>query len=566
MPIRILGISGSAADSAACLMEDGVVVAAVEEERLTRIKHIGGFPKKSVDWILKRIDSDPVKALRLVDHIAFHCDPRLYISRRIPRFLMNLFRAPADNAFSILDEIRKFATLYRNQIKIPFSGKRVHLIEHHLNHAASAFYSEDWNEAAILTMDYVGESTCTMTALGRGNRIEKIMEISFPHSLGALYSYITQWLGFQPHSDEYKVMGLAPYGSPKLVDSFRRFVSLKNNGSYKIDLKQFDWWFKRYSTEQTPFGKRFGPRRKDEPITSLHEDIAFAMQKVLEETVLHIATHLKKRTGSERLCLAGGVALNCVSNGVLQRSGIFKEVSVCPASHDAGLSIGAAMYLHHIILNNDTPRAPIRDVYWGPEYSDKEIEEFFSECKIKAKRSDNPSIEAAEAIANGKVVGWFQGREEFGPRALGSRSILADARKAEMKDIVNRCIKFREPFRPFAPACILEEAHKWFEIPEGAELPFMLFVHPVRSEKRNLIPAITHVDGTARIQTVSNKAHPRYRAMLEEFKKLTGVPMVLNTSFNVKGEPIVSSPADALRCFYSTGMDRLVIGNFILDK
>lgn len=568
---RILGISGSAADAAACLLVDGEIVGAIEEERITRVKHIGGFPTRSIKWLAGRM-GEPSRArltaefMKGVDAIGFHCDPRLHMTRRLPRYARNIGRAPADSLFSMIDEIRKFASLKRNQIDVPFEGKKVHLIEHHMNHAASVYHFYGWDDAAILTMDYIGESTSTLLAHGQGNRIKKLAEIPFPHSLGALYSYITQWLGFQPHSDEYKVMGLAPYGRPRYVDQFRKFIVLGKNGTYRIDLSRFDWWFRRYGTENTAFGKAFGERRRNGEITEHHEDVAFAMQKLLEETVLHIATHLRSRTGSERLGLAGGVALNSVANGVLERSGLFKEVEACPASHDGGLAIGAALHVHHAIRGETSGRRPIGHVYWGPSYDDEAIDEFLKESKIEARRISDPAGEAAKAIEAGKVVGWFQGSEEFGPRALGSRSILADPRRAEMKDIVNRCIKFREPFRPFAPSCLAEESHNWFEVPAGRHLPYMLFVHPVRPAMRQKIPAVTHVDGTARIQTVSRESNPLYHDLISAFFRKTGVPIVLNTSFNVKGEPIVSTPADAVRCFYSTGLDLLFIGKRVLAK
>jgi len=561
--MNVLGIGGYSHDSAAALVCDGKLVAAVAEERLTRVKHQGGVPHKAVKYCLDAagLTADDI------DHIGCYMRPFLRVGRRLPYRLTQMFRSPVYSAGYMAYEL-VHNTLYAHGMR-GLRGKKtkLHFMEHHPAHAASAFLVSPFEEAALLCIDYVGEFAATWTGVGRGTAIERLHTRSYPHSLGVFYSAITDYLGFLRASDEYKVMGLASYGEPAHLDDFRKIVRLRPDGWYDIDLS---WLVCHYAPgSQTgyfskKFIDRFGPpRRKGEPIKRHHMDIAASAQRVLEEAVMALAQRLHADTGLKRLCMGGGVALNCSMNGRLLRESPFREIFVQPAAGDDGIAIGAAFQLYHRLTGQ--PRSfTMRDARLGPQYTHHEIEGFLESAKIPYENVPNIEQRTAQLIADGNIVGWLQGRAEFGPRALGARSILADPTRADMRDLLNTHVKHREDFRPFAPSCLEERAYEFFD--GCASSPFMLFVYPVRTDKQPQLPAITHVNGTARVQTVARETDPRYWQLIREFEKLRGVPMVLNTSFNVMGEPIVTSPADAVRCFYTTGMDALVMGNCVVVK
>jgi len=445
--------------------------------------------------------------------------------------------------------------------------KDVLMIEHHLSHAASSFLVSPFQEAAILTIDGVGEWAVATYGIGRQNQIELLKEQRFPHSLGLLYNAFTYYLGFEVNSDEYKVMGLAPYGKPTYVDLiFKELVGLKEDGSFQLNMKYFPYDHALSMINQKFFSLfQLFPRLPSEPIEQKHMDIAASVQKATEEIMLKMARHLHRESSSPNLCLAGGVALNCVANGRILRESGFRKLFIQPASGDAGGAVGVAAYVYCTLLNN--PRNFVWEhAFWGPEFSDPEIEQFLKERNLPYQKASQAKLiaSAARLLTQGKVIGWFQGRMEFGPRALGNRSILADPRNPEMKDIVNKKIKFREEFRPFAPAILEERVSDYFEI--DCPSPYMLLVAQVRPEKKGKIPAVTHVEGSARIQTVNQTQSSLFYSVLQEFERLTGCPVLLNTSFNLKGEPIVCTPQDAYFTFIRSGLDYLIMGSFILDK
>ncbi len=561
--MNILGIGGYSHDSAAALVVDGRLVAAVAEERLTRVKHQGGVPLQAARFCLESAGL----SLDDVDHIGCYMRPLLRVGRRLPYRFTQMLRSPAYSAGFMAYELAHNALYVLNMRGLRGRKARLHFMEHHPAHAASAFLVSPFEQAALLTLDYIGEFAVTWMGVGEGTRIRRLRQMRYPNSLGVFYSAITDYLGFLRASDEYKVMGLASYGEPEYLDEFRRIIRLRKDGRYAIDLSWAAWHYlpgSRCGYLSQKFIQRFGaPRKKGEPIEQRHMNLAASAQRVLEEAVLHLARHLHEQTGMKRLCMAGGVALNCSMNGRLRREGPFDEIFVQPAAGDDGIAIGAAFQLHHALTG--APRAfEMRDACLGPEFSNEEIRHELEMAKLPYETP--PSVEArvADLLAEGKIVGWFQGRMEFGPRALGARSILADPTRPDMKDLLNRYVKHREEFRPFAPSVLEERASEFF--PGCTRSPFMLFVYPVAKEKQALVPGITHVDGTARVQTVSRAAQPRYYRLIEEFERRRGVPMVINTSFNVMGEPIVNTPGDAIRCFFSTGMDALALGDYVLVK
>lgn len=561
--MNILGIGGYSHDSAAALVCDGRLVAAVAEERLTRVKHQGGVPRRAVQYCLDAagITADDV------DHIGCYMRPLLRLGRRIPYRLRHALRHPVWSGGYIAYEFVHNALYAHGMRGLRGKNTRLYFMEHHPAHAASAFLVSPFEEAALLCTDYVGEYAATWTGVGRGTDIRRIRARNYPHSLGVFYSGMTDYLGFLRASDEYKVMGLASYGEPAYLDEFSKIIRPRPDGSYRADLS----WFQchvvpgsRCGYFSEKFLRRFGPpRRKGEPVEQRHMDLAASAQRLVEEVVLGLAKRLHQDTGLNRLCMAGGVALNCAMNGRLLREGPFDEVFVQPAAGDDGIAIGAAFQLHHRLTGAGRGFV-MRDARLGPQFSNEEIRRFLDGAKIPYETSGNIESAAARLIAAGHIVGWFQGRMEFGPRALGGRSILADPTRPDMKDLLNKHVKHREDFRPFAPSCLAERAGEFFE--GCGESPFMLFVHRVRPEKRDTLPAITHVDGTARVQTVAREVDPRFYGLIEAFERLRGVPVVLNTSFNVMGEPIVCTPAEAVRCFYSTGMDALVMGDCVVRK
>jgi len=561
--MNILGIGGYSHDSAAALVCDGQLVAAVAEERLTRVKHQGGVPRKAVRHCLETAGLTPDD----IDHIGCYMRPFVRLARRLPYRMTQMPRSPVYSAGYMAYEVAHNALYWYGMRGLCGRKTRLHFMEHHPAHAASAFLVSPFDHAALLSIDYVGEYTATWAGVGVGTKLERLRTRNYPHSLGVFYSAITDYLGFLRASDEYKVMGLASYGEPEFDEDFRKIIRLRPDGWYDVDLS---WMVCHYAPGSRcgyfskKFVNRFGPpRRKGEAIEERHRNIAASAQRLLEDAVLRLATRLHQDTRLTQLCLAGGVALNCSMNGRLLRESPFEAIYVQPAAGDDGIAIGAAYQLHHRLTG--APRSFVmQDARWGPQYSDEVIRGFLDSAKLAYTTVDDIEAYTARLIAEGRIVGWFQGRAEFGPRALGARSILADPTRPEMKDLLNRYVKHREDFRPFAPSCLEERAGEYFT--NCTRSPFMLFVYPVEADKRGRVPAVTHVNGTARVQTVSKAVDPRYYRLIQEFEKLRGVPMVLNTSFNVMGEPIVNSPADAVRCFYTTGIDALVLGDYVLTK
>lgn len=590
----ILGISAFYHDSAAALLGDGAIIAAAQEERFTRKKHDACFPRNSIAYCLAEANI----SLESVDYIAFYDKPFLKFER-----ILETYVAFAPRGFSsfrmaipvwlreklflkdlLIKELSTFANEYD-------WGSRLRFSEHHLSHAASAFFPSPFEKAAILTMDGVGEWATTSLAIGCGNKLEVTKEIHFPHSLGLLYSAFTSYIGFKVNSGEYKLMGLAPYGSPKYVEKiFSHLIDLKTDGSFRLDQSYFNYCTGLTMTSHK-FHDLFGgsPRKADEPLTQHHMDLAASIQAATEEIVLRLTGAIRDETGIENVCLAGGVALNCVANGKVLRDRKFKNIWIQPAAGDAGGALGAALAIHHIHLGQPrvaTGKDKMQGSYLGPRYEQSDIEKRLSDvgAKFIALNDEKLFHTCAKTLADGKALGWFQGRMEFGPRALGGRSILGDARSPTMQSLLNLKVKYRESFRPFAPSVLREDVSDWFEHNEDS--PYMLLVANVvgkrcrqMSEKeqalfgieklnvpRSEIPAATHVDYSARIQTVHADTNPRYHDLITAFKILTGCPVLVNTSFNVRGEPIVCTPEDAFRCFMGTEIEALAIGNCFLVK
>lgn len=593
---KILGLSFFYHDSAAALLVDGVPVAMAQEERFSRKKHDSGFPKGAVAFVLDQGGVSPQD----IDWIVFYEKPFLKLERIFKTFFATFPVTPFVFAHGIKNVFT--SKLWIRQIiakELGVAPNKILFSEHHLSHGASAFFASPYEEAAVLTIDGVGEWACTTIGRGRGNRIEILKEIHFPHSLGLLYSTFTAFLGFEVNEGEYKVMGMAPYGTPRYVDKVRKLITFSPDGSYQLNLDYFDFHRSDRRTFSRKFEKLFGKPR--DPVSKFftratgwpsyfgekpegevwerlaeeqehYADIAASLQFVLEEAVVGLARLAYELTGYERLCYAGGVALNCVANAKIMREIPFTEIFVQPAAGDAGGALGGALAVSSIALGEQ--RAFLQEhVYYGKSYTDEEIRAVLEKENIPYQYvvSEEELIEfITSQLAAGKVIGWLHGRFEWGPRALGSRSILADPRHADMKDIVNTKIKFREPYRPFAPSVLAEHAYEFFEMPENvprhSPFAYMLYVVPVRQAKRKEIPAVTHVDGTARPQLVWKDISPRYWKLINRFYKKTGVPLLLNTSFNLRGEPIVNTPADALSTFLRSGIDLLVMENFIVLK
>ena len=562
-PTYVLGLSCFYHDSAAALLKDGVVIAAGQEERFSRKRHDSGFPEKAIQYVLHAAG---IKADEL-DAVGFYDKPLLKFERMLSTYVATFPRS--FNSFRKamplwLHEKLWVPSIIRKQLK-PYAGP-ILFAEHHMSHAASCFLPSPFEEAAILTVDGVGEWATASFGVGRGSDITLFKEIRFPHSLGLLYSAFTYYLGFKVNSAEYKVMGLAPYGKPVHFERIMRdMVHLNEDGSFKLDMKYFSYDYGLRMTNRA-FDEFFGgpPRKPESWMTEREFDIAASVQKVCEEVVLKMVRHLHQETGLDRLCMAGGVALNCVANGRVIRETKIKELWVQPAAGDAGGAVGVAHYIYNTL--NKRPRAAAwKHAYLGPEFGDAEIRRFLDEAGAKYETLPDGELvkRTAELISESNVIGWFQGRMEFGPRALGGRSILADPRDAKMRDTLNMKIKFREGFRPFAPSVLLDKASEWFEI--DCDSPYMLLVAQVREGKRT-IPSVTHVDNSARLQTVTRDEAPLYYDLIREFERITGVPILINTSFNVRGEPIVCTPRDAYLCFMRTNMDQLVLGHQLLDK
>jgi carbamoyltransferase len=589
MPTTILGISAYYHDSAACLVRDGEIVAAAQEERFTRKKHDAGFPTHAVEYCLR----EGGLAAAAVDHVGFYDKPLLKFERLLENYCATAPRG-LRSFLTAMPVWLKEKLFTRDQVRKALGGYEgsVMFAEHHESHAASAFYPSPFAEAAVLTMDGVGEWATSSYGIGRGKDLELLAELHYPHSLGMLYSAFTYYTGFKVNSGEYKVMGLAPYGRAKYVDVILdKLVRLKDDGSFKLNMDYFNYAHGLTMTNGA-FDRLFGgpPRKPESHITQREMDLAASVQVVTEEIMLRMARHVHRETGMADLCLAGGVALNCVGNGRLLREGPFERLWIQPAAGDAGGAVGVALAIYHKVLGNERRHRSEGDgmngSYLGPSYSDDEIAAFIASAgAVAEKLSPSELIDrTARLLAEEKVVGWLQGRMEFGPRSLGNRSILGDARSRKMQSVMNLKIKFRESFRPFAPSVLREHLSDWFEL--DVDSPYMLLVAPVRADRRipmteaeqhlfgieklnvprSTVPAITHVDYSARIQTVHRETNPTYHALLSRFHQLTGCPVLVNTSFNVRGEPIVCTPRDAYLCFMRTEMDDLVLGPYLLEK
>jgi carbamoyltransferase len=591
--MRVLGISAYYHDSAAALVQDGAIVAAAQEERFSRKKHDARFPVHAVGYCLQQSGG----GLDCIDRVVFYDKPFLKFERLLETYLAFAPRGFRSFRMAIplwLREKLFLKDLLIKALRLLDGGARWNgellFSEHHLSHAASAFFPSPFEQALVLTMDGVGEWATTSAAIGRGHSLEVFKEIHFPHSLGLLYSAFTYYTGFKVNSGEYKVMGLAPYGEPRYVDRiFEHLIDVKDDGSFRLDMSHFD-----YCTGLTMTNAKFdtlfdGPARKPEQrLTQRHLDLAASLQAATEQVVLKLTRALQQETGQRNLCLAGGVALNCVANGKVLRDGRFDRIYIQPAAGDAGGALGAALAGYH--LQMDQPRRidgdAMQGAYLGPAFAQDDIERRLAAVGARFERLDDGALIDAcvDGLAHGKALGWFQGRMEFGPRALGGRSIIGDARSPSMQKALNLKVKYRESFRPFAPSVLRERVSDWFEL--DADSPYMLLVADVvKSRRRDMtaaenalfgidklnvprsdIPAVTHVDYSARIQTVHRETNPRYHALLSAFEQRTGCPVLVNTSFNVRGEPIVGSPEDAFRCFMGTELDALAIGNCYLRK
>ena len=592
----ILGISAFYHDSAACLIQDGVIVAAAQEERFTRKKHDPRFPANAARYCIAEAGIRPES----IDHVVFYEKPFVKFERLLETYLAFAPRGFRSFASAmplwIKDKLFQKSLLISDLtstfgVDAPWREKLL-FSEHHLSHAASAYYPSPFDRAAVLTLDGVGEWTTTSLAVGKGNALDVLKEIHFPHSLGLLYSAFTYYTGFKVNSGEYKVMGLAPYGKPKYAALIKdKLLDIHEDGSFQLDMRYFNYCTGLTMTNGK-FHDLFGgpPRTSETALTQREMDLAASIQSVTEEVVVKLAKGIAKETGETKLCLAGGVALNCVANGVLLRENIFKNIWIQPAAGDAGGALGAALAVWHKVHDqarvDHHGRDPMQGAYLGPSFSDAEIATALNDCGAVYHQLDSAQLidRVAQALSQGKAVGWMQGRMEFGPRALGGRSIIADPRSPSMQKQLNLKVKYRESFRPFAPSVLSAHVAEWFEHEQDS--PYMLLVAAVKERRRrpmttaekNLfgidklniprssIPAVTHVDYSARIQTVHQDTNPKYYAVIDRFRALTGCPLVVNTSFNVRGEPIVCTPEDAFRCFMGTGLDVLVVGDFLLIK
>ena len=594
--MNILGISAYYHDSAACLLKNGEIIAAAQEERFTRKKHDSNFPTHAINYCLKEAQIVASE----IDNVVFYEKPFVKFERLLetylafaPRGFLSFIKAmPLWVKYKLFQKSLIIKEL-QNTLSPKVNWKdRLLFSEHHLSHAASAFYPSPFKRAAVLTLDGVGEWTTTSLAVGKDRDLKVIKEIHFPHSLGLLYSAFTYYTGFKVNSGEYKVMGLAPYGKPKYTKLIKeKLITIASDGSFKMDMSYFNFATGLTMTNNK-FNKLFGgpPRLPETKLTQRDMDIAASIQKVTEDIILRIAKNIAKETGERNLCLAGGVALNCVANGILLREKIFENIWIQPAAGDAGGALGAALTVWHMNQNGERnlKKNPdsMKGSYLGPEFSDSEIKNQLKSCGavFKKFKKDDLIDSVVSALVKKKAVGWMQGRMEFGPRALGARSIIADPRHSEMQKQLNLKVKYRESFRPFAPSVLSEHVSEWFELDENS--PYMLIVAGVKKQKlrkmttreenlfgieklnikRSSIPAITHVDYSARIQTVHKNLNPFFHALISGFKEKTGCPLIINTSFNIRGEPIVCSPKDAFKCFMGTNLDLLAIGTYLLFK
>jgi carbamoyltransferase len=574
--VYILGLNAYHGDSAASIFKDGLLIAAIEEERIQRIKHWSGFPGESIKFCLSECGIE----IKDVDYIAISRDPSANVYKKITHSLKNSinFKILKDRLHNT-KKITSLRSELANLFSVPEGDikAKIYNVEHHRAHMASAFFASPFEESAILSIDGFGDFTSTMTGAGKGKKIEVLDSVTYPHSVGVFYTAFTQYLGFENYGDEYKVMGLSPYGKPILVEKVKDVILFKSNGLFTINKKYFkhpkegvsmSWEggspfveniFSDYMIEV--FGKA---RSKDEEITQFHKDLASSIQKVTEELIFHILNHLQKKTGMKNICIAGGVAQNSVANGKILDNTAFENMYIPPAGHDAGTAIGSALWLYNHVQGNSRI-APMWHSCFGSQFSDREIEEFLRSANIKFKRYSDEELndKVTDCLINAGVVGWFQGRAEFGPRALGHRSIIADPTRNDAKEILNLKIKRREAFRPFAPSILREFVPEYFE--KVDDVPFMEKVFQIKESKRDLLSAVTHVDGSGRLQTVDKNIEPKYYGLIHAFYQKTGVPIILNTSFN-ENEPIVNTPDEAYACFSRTRMDMLVMGNIVVVR
>jgi carbamoyltransferase len=592
----ILGISAFYHDSAACLILNGEIIAAAQEERFTRIKHDSNFPSDAIKYCVKEAGIDPSE----IENVVFYEKPFVKFERLLETYLAFAPRGFKSFALAmplwIKDKLFQKYKIMKHLSQtlgdnIQWKGKLM-FSEHHMSHAASAFFPSPFKKAAILILDGVGEWSTTSVAIGNKNNLKVIKEIHFPHSLGLLYSAFTYYAGFKVNSGEYKMMGLAPYGKPKYVDLIKeKLIIIKNDGSYQLDMTYFDYCTDTKMTSKK-FNNLFGaePRKPESKLTQKEMDLAASIQKITEEILIKLSKNIVKETGEQNLCLAGGVALNCVANGVLLKEKIFKNIWIQPAAGDAGGALGSALAVWHMKYNKKNFKNSKNDLmkgtYLGPSFSNNEIENFLNNYGVVYHKFNIKKLldVVTKLICEKKAIGWMQGRMEFGPRALGNRSIIADPRSPFMQKQLNMKIKFRESFRPFAPSILVNHVKEWFDL--DIDSPYMLFVSNVKKNKqisiqsnqkrlfgieslnisRSIIPAVTHIDYSARVQTINSDNNPLFYALVDNFYNKTGCPILINTSFNVRGEPIVCSPEDAVKCFMSTELDNLVIGNFLLYK
>ena len=574
----ILGLNAYHADSSAAIFKDGVLIAATEEERFRRVKHWAGFPSKAIEFCLKEAGI----TLHEVDHIAIGRDPYAKLAKK----LLFLLKNPGGGLLAVQDRLsnaKKISSLEAEfksldpSIDEKIIKSKIHQVEHHRSHLASAFFASPFEESAILSIDGSGDFTTTMTAIGKGNQFKVLESVDFPHSVGLFYTAFTQLLGFPHYGDEYKVMGLAPYGQPLYVEKLKDVLKFDEGGLFHLNQKYFrsaKSGIITYGEDHIPVVAplysqymidQFGAeRKKDEPLSQYHKDLGASVQRIAELLIFHVLNALQKTTGLKNVCIAGGVAQNSVANGKLTRNTGFENIYIPSAGHDAGISMGSALYVYNQVLKK--PRQlPVYSAFTGARFSNEEIEIYLKSRNISFTRYPESEIYEiiTEQLINSGVVGWFSGRAEFGPRALGARSIIADPRRSDAKDLLNSKIKRRESFRPFAPSILKEYVDEYFEVND--DVPFMEKVFPIRKEKQALIPAVTHVDGTGRLQSVDRDTAPRYYQLIETFRQKTGIPILLNTSFN-ENEPIVNSPEQALECFLRTSMDMLVLENCVITR
>lgn len=567
--MKILGISSDIWITSAALIEDGRIVAAAPEERFNRQKMYRNFPLNAIKYCLKEAKC----SLEDVEYVALAWNPGVHI--RQPNFRFSeVIKWRAEHLYSIPNQLtpllkNKKIDYIEQRLKQEKGDCKILYITHHLAHAANAFFLSPFEEAAILSVDGRGEDSTALFATGKGNKIDEIQDVSFPHSLGLFYGTVTEYLGFQPHFDEWKVMGMAAYaeGDNEYYNKFKKLLAIGPDCKLEMDLKYFSYYLHDQEHFYTPkFVELFGPARGvDDELEERHYQIAAALQKISEEIATAMLNWLYNKTGMENIVVNGGFFMNSVFNGKILEVTPFKKVFISSCPDDSGTSIGAALYVYNHILGQQDRNEQTHN-YYGPQFSDEEIKGVLDKFQIKYRRVENIEEVAARLIAEGKIIGWFQGRMEFGQRALGNRSILADPRDVKMKDKVNSVVKYRESFRPFAPSILEEYTAEYFECGPEARVPFMEKVYMIKKDKQNVIPAITHADGSGRLQTVSKQVNERYYKLIEEFYKITKVPVILNTSFNVKGEPIVCSPTDAIKTFYSCGLDALILGNYLVLK